>query len=135
MQKHATAFRMTVILLRVLVTSENAKQVIESIYPPWYWKEPRNSVHESVRTFRTCQQTRPSSYKSFRFLQPIDPPETKWQVITMHFIALPPKTKQAFSGIMPVVCKLSKMIRLVPVKHTHYASTRYCCRFQRRYLS
>ena len=87
------------------------------IYPLYYWKGLRNSVHEFVKTCRTCQQTKSRNHKPYGFLQPIDPPNTKWQVLTMDFIAPLPKTKQGFSGIMTIVCKLSKMIRLIPIKH------------------
>ena len=88
------------------------------IYPLYYWKGLRQSVHEFVKTCRTCQQTKSRNHKPYGFLQPIDPPETKWQVVTMDFIGPLPETKQGFSGIMTIVCKLSKMIRLIPIKHT-----------------
>ena len=88
------------------------------IYPLYYWKDLRNTVREFVSTCQVCQQTKSRNHKPFGFLKPIDPPETKWQVITMDFIAPLPKTRSGFSGILTVVCKLSKMLRLIPVSHT-----------------
>ncbi len=88
------------------------------IHPLYYWKDLRETVRDFVSTCRTCQQTKSRNHKPFGFLKPIDPPETKWQVITMDFIAPLPKTKNGFSGIMTIVCKLSKMIRLIPISHT-----------------
>ena len=48
---------------------------------------------------------------------PIEPATGKWQVITMGFITPLPRTKKSNSGILKVVDKLSKMIRLIPVTH------------------
>ena len=88
------------------------------IQPLYYWKGLRQSVHDFVSTCRTCQQTKSRNHKPFGFLKPIDPPETKWQVITMDFITPLPETKKGHSAIMTIVCKLSKMIRLIPMTHT-----------------
>ena len=88
------------------------------IHPMYYWKNLRETVHNFVSTCHTCQQTKSRNHKPFGFLKPIDPPDTKWQVITMDFIVPLPKTKCGYTGIMNVVCKLSKMIRLIPIEHT-----------------
>ena len=88
------------------------------IYPLYYWRDLRETVRDFVSTCHTCQQTKSRNHKPFGFLKPINPPETKWQVITMDFIVPLPKTKNGFTGIMNVVCKLSKMIRLIPISHT-----------------
>ena len=83
------------------------------LQPLYYWKALRQDVHNYVRGCRTCQATKARNHKPFGFLQPIPPPETKWQVITMDFITPLPETKNGHTGILNIVCKLSKMIRII----------------------
>ena len=90
-------------------------KTLKRVQPYYYWKNMRETIHEYVRSCQICQQIKSRNHKPFGFLQPIDPPETKWQVVTMDFIVPLPKTKNGNSGIMNVVCKLSKMIRLIPI--------------------
>ena len=87
---------------------------IQNLY---HWKNLRQTVRDFVSTCKVCQQVKSPNHKPFGFLQPIDPPTTKWQVVTMDFIVPLPETITGFSGIMTVVCKLSKMIRLIPITY------------------
>lgn len=91
-------------------------KTLNRLTPKYYWKGMRNTVKEFVKSCRTCQQIKSRNHKPFGLLQPIEPPETKWDVITMDFITPLPETKNGNSGILNVVCKLSKMIRIIPIK-------------------
>ena len=57
--------------------------------------------------------TKARNHGPFGFLHHIPPPEGKWKTITMYFITPLPLTKNGHTGILNVVCKLSKMIRLI----------------------
>lgn len=83
---------------------------IEHLY---YWKTLRADVKQYVKGCRTCQMTKARNHRPFGFLHPISPPEGKWKTITMDFITPLPMTKNGNTGILNVVCKLSKMIRLI----------------------
>ena len=72
----------------------------------------RKTIHDYVNSCRICQQTKARNHKPYGFLQPLDPPETKWTEITMDFIVPLPKSKNNKDGILNVVDRLSKMIRL-----------------------
>ena len=93
-------------------------KTLNRILPLYYWKDMRSSIRDYVKGCRICQQTKPRNHKPFGLIQPIEPPKSKWQVITMDFIAPLPETKNRYSGVMTVVDKLSKMIRLIPIKST-----------------
>ena len=86
------------------------------IQPLYYWKNMRLDIENYVKGCRICQQTKSRNHKPFGFLQPIAPPSTKWRIITMDFITPLPKTSRGHTGILNVVCKLSKMIRLIPLE-------------------
>ena len=93
-------------------------KTLNRILPLYYWKDMRNTIRDYVKSCRICQQTKPRNHKPFGLIQPIEPPKSKWQVVTMDFILPLPETKNGYSGIMTVVDKLSKMVRLIPIKST-----------------
>ena len=93
-------------------------KTLNRLLPRYYWKNMRETVKQFVKSCRTCQQTKARNHKPFGLLQPIEPPSTKWEVITMDFVLPLPETKNGYSGILNVVCKLSKMIRIIPIKST-----------------
>ncbi len=92
-------------------------KTLNRIQPLYYWKNMRDIVHNFVKGCRTCQQIKARNRKAFGLLQPIEPPESKWEVITMDFVTPLPETENGNSGVLNVVCKLSKMIRIIPIKH------------------
>ncbi len=79
------------------------------------WENMRKTV-DYVKSCHICQKTKARNHKPYGLLQPIEPPESNWDVTTMDFSLPLPKTKNGDSGILNVVCKLSKMIRIIPVK-------------------
>ena len=89
----------------------------------------RNTVKEFVKSCRICQQTKARNHKPFGLLQPIEPPSNKWEVITMDFVIPLPETKNGNSGILNVVCKLSKMIRIIPI-HYNINATAVAMKFK-----
>ncbi len=78
----------------------------------------KKTVQDYAKSCRVCQQTKARNHKPYGLLQPIEPPESKLEVITMDFIIPFPQTKHGNSGILNVVCNLSKTIRITPIKQT-----------------
>ena len=76
------------------------------------------NVSEAVLYARK-QKSRNS--KPFGLLQPIDPTDSKWSVITMNFIGLLPETKKGNRHILNVVDKVSKMLRVIPLPDNYDA--------------
>ena len=54
-------------------------------------------------------------------MQPLPIPEWKWEVITMDFIIVLPKSKKQNDSIFVVIDKLSKATQFIPVKSTYKA--------------
>ena len=93
-------------------------KTLNRIIPYYNWKDMRQTIREYVKDCRVCQQTKSRNHKPFGLLRPIHPPESKWQVIKMDFIVPLLETENGNSGILKVVDKLSKMIKLIPIKST-----------------
>ena len=83
------------------------------IEPLYYWKTLRKDVKAYVGSCPTCQAIKSVNHKPYGYLQPIPPPEEKWKTISMDFVTPLPKTKNGHCGILNVVCKLSKMLRII----------------------
>ena len=93
-------------------------KTLNRLLPKYYWKNMRETVKQYIKSCHSCQQIKSRNHKPFGLLQPIEPPKSKWDVITMDFIVPLPTTKNGNSGILTVVCKLSKMIRIIPIQAT-----------------
>jgi hypothetical protein len=52
-------------------------------------------------------------------LQPLPIPKWKWEVVTMDFITVFPRTGKQHDSIMVVVDKLMKDAHLIPLNTTH----------------
>ena len=93
-------------------------KILNRILPLYYWKDMRNTIRDYVKGCRISQQTKPRNHKPFGIIQPIEPPKSRWKVISIDFIAPLPETKNGCSRIMTVLDKLSKRVRLIPIKST-----------------
>ena len=85
----------------------------------YHWKNLPKDINDYVAGCRVCQQTKARNQKPFGLLQPIEPPTTKWSVITMDFIGPLPKTKHGHTSILNVCDKLTKTLRVIPLPE-HY---------------
>ena len=78
-------------------------------------------VTQSETTLRAVESVNKSNLQTtshFELIQSIGTPKSKWQVITMDFVARLPETKNGCSCIMTVVDRLSKTLRLISIKST-----------------
>ena len=73
-------------------------------------------LQEYNKSYQTCQKIKTRNHKLYGLLQPIEPPKGQWVVIMMDIVLRPPVMKNGNSGILRVVDKLSKMIRIIPIK-------------------
>ncbi len=76
----------------------------------------KKTVEAYAKSFRLCQQTKIRNHKPYGLRQPIEPLESKGEVLTMVFFLPLPQVNNGNSGILNVVCKLSKMIQIIPIK-------------------
>ena len=90
-------------------------KTINRLSPKFYWKNLRSDVIKYVRSCQ-CQRSKASNQKPAGLLQPLEPPKTKWTHVTMDFITPLPLSSKGNNGVLTVVDRLSKMIRIAPTK-------------------
>ena len=90
-------------------------KTINRLKPQYYWKKMRTDILRYVKSC-DCQRNKASNQKPSGLLQPLEPPHTKWTHVTMDFITPLPRSTNGNNGILVVVDRLSKMIRIIPTK-------------------
>jgi len=91
----------------------------------FYWKKMFKWIKRYVATCEICQRVKPSQTGSAP-LQSLPVPADCWQSVSLDFIFGLPKDTQNRTGILVFVCRLSKMIHLVPVKES--VTAKQCAR-------
>ena len=92
------------------------------------------SVKKFVESCDICQRIKHSTQKPFGLLNPIPPPDNKFDTYTMDFIGPLPITKTGFDGILVIVDALTKAATLEPIKFT-YSAEEIAKIFVRRIIS
>lgn len=86
----------------------------ELIARNFWWPKMRQDVKAYVASCPQCQRNKTSTQPPSGLLQPLQIPDTRWQVVTMDFITALPRTKHNHDAILVVVDKLTKMVHLCP---------------------
>lgn len=92
------------------------KKTTKVISSKYYWKTMRKDIQRYVQTCDLCQRNKASTHSPLGHLKPLDPPSQRWASVSMDFITPLPLTPRGHNGIYVVVDRLSKMIRLAPMK-------------------
>lgn len=92
------------------------RKTTKDIVSKYYWKTMRKDIKDYVQSCDECQRFKSSTQSPIGLLQPLQPPSRPWQSISMDFITPLPLTPKGNNGLLVVVDRLSKMIRLAPTK-------------------
>ena len=88
----------------------------------FWWPKMRQDVQEYVRTCDTCLRIKYQRKSPAGLLQPLPVPEQKWQSVSMDFIVELPLTIRGHTGIVVFMDRLTKMVRLAPLRTDFSAS-------------
>ena len=87
----------------------------------FWWKGIKCDVARFVAKCYTCQQVKADHRKPFGQLQPLPPPQWKWEEITMDFISGLPRTQRGHDTIWVVVDRFTKSAHFMAVRSTDSA--------------
>ena len=82
----------------------------------FFWPRMRLDVKEYVATCDNCQRNKATNQAKPGLLTPLEIPNGIWESISMDLITRLPETPRGNTAIVVFVDRLSKMVRLVPVK-------------------
>jgi hypothetical protein len=86
----------------------------------FYWPGMKLAVELFVRQCQVCQQAKHSNTKPAGLLQPLPPPLSPWEDVTMDFIEGLPLSDNT-DVILVVVDRLTKYAHFLPLKHPYTA--------------
>lgn len=92
------------------------RKTTKDVVSRFYWKTMRQDIKDYVQSCDACQRFKSSTQAPLGLLQPLEPPSRPWQSISMDFITPLPLTARGHNGLLVVVDRLSKMIRLAPTE-------------------
>jgi hypothetical protein len=80
----------------------------------FYWPKMRGHVDKYTQSCDACQRTKPKQQQPGGLLQMMPVPMQRWEYVTMDFFTKLPKTKNGFTSIMVVTCKIGKRAHFIP---------------------
>ncbi len=82
----------------------------------FFWQELVTDCIRYVRSCATCQQVKADHTKLQGFLHALPPPKRNWEHVACDFFFDLPKNVHGRDGVLLVVDRKSKMVRLLPTK-------------------
>ena len=73
-----------------------------------------SDVEEYVKACPHCQRNKSTNRAPPGKLTPLPTPAAPWDSVSMDFIQQLPRTKTGFDAILVVVCRLTKMVHIIP---------------------
>jgi hypothetical protein len=93
-------------------------KTLASLQRLFYWPSMHASVHDYVTTCDSCQRNKPSHALKAGKLQPLPPPATPWESISMDFITGLPATAAGYDAILTFVDRFTKQSHFIPTTTT-----------------
>jgi len=92
------------------------ERTVELLRKHFLWPNMRQNVKEYIATCDQCQRNKATNQAPPGLLTSLDVPKGLWESISMDLITQLPETERGNTAIVVFVDRLSKMVRLVPVK-------------------
>ena len=90
------------------------KKSAEALTRAFYWQGCGREMREFAQTCDTCLRSKPEQRRPAGLLQPLPVPRQPWESVTTDMVTKLPCTRTGFDAIAVFVCRLTKMVHLVP---------------------
>ena len=111
-----------------------SKKTLEKVSRNYYWEKMANSIDNFVKSCDACQRSKSSMQKPYGLLNPIPPPNDKFETVSMDFIGPLRTTANGYDGILVIIDMFTKATTLEPIKFT-YGATEIAEVFFKRIIS
>jgi hypothetical protein len=98
------------------------QKTMAAIKSHYFWLGMKRNIVEYIARCMEFQKVKDEHRHPAGLLQPLPIPEWKWEVVTMDFTTIFPRTGKLHDSIMVVVDKLTKANHFIPLKTTHKAT-------------
>ena len=93
-------------------------KTLAAVQRHYWWPGLAGFVTDYVRTCNSCQLNKASNRKPPGLLVPLPTPAAPWDSVSMDFIPALPLTASGHDCILVFVCRLTKMVHIVPTVTT-----------------
>lgn len=93
-------------------------KTLEAVSRLYWWPGMGKDVKAYVQACPHCQRNKSANAKPPGLLQPLPTPEHPWDSVSMDLITQLPKTESGKDAILVVVCRLIKMVHIIPTTCT-----------------
>ena len=83
----------------------------------YFWPQMDHDIEEYIRTCLTCQRQADRNSNLPGLLHPLKVPNDRFKDISIDFATIP-KHPEGWNQLMVIVCRLTKLVRLIPCKST-----------------
>ena len=97
------------------------QNIISAVKRHFFYPKLKADIALFIAKFKECQLVKAEHQHPSGLLQPLPILKWKWEVISMDFIMIPPKSKKQNYSIFVVVDKLSKSTHFILVKSNYKA--------------
>ena len=95
------------------------KVVLERLQRNFWFPRMRQKVYSQIRKCNLCRKAKYERHRPYGLLQPNEPPEKPWQVVSMDFVGPLPESKDengvSYENIFVVVDRLTKYAEIMPL--------------------
>ena len=86
--------------------------------PLFHWPTIESDFKKFVSSCDLCQRTQPRTQAPPGFLHPLPIPNNRFEDLGIDFLSLPSVGPNGYDCVMGIVCRLTKLTRLIPCKST-----------------
>ena len=87
---------------------------IEAVQRLYWWPGMVKYIKAYVASCPLCQRNKGTNQAPAGLLMPLPIPDQPWDSVSMDFIQELPKTLSGFDTVLVVVCRLTKMVHIIP---------------------
>ena len=94
------------------------RKTFEAVTRSFWWPHLRQDIIQYIAACEACQRNKSVNRPPAGLLQPLPIPESPWDSISMDFVTGLPLTPYGNDAILVVVCRLTKMVHILPTTTT-----------------
>lgn len=91
-------------------------KIYKDLKKRFWWVNMKRDITDYVAKCLTYQQVKTKFQRPREELQPLTPPEWKWDAIIMDFVYALPRTKSGYDIIWVIVDRLTKFTHFIPLR-------------------
>jgi hypothetical protein len=100
---------------------QGCRRSLDKIAPRFYWPSLHSDFSAFVAHCDQCQRNKQPNHPPAGYLHPLPVPNSRFEDVNFDFFSLP-KSAKGYDMVLGIICRLTKLIRLIPCHRTATAT-------------